>query len=208
MTNERNATANTDLLRSVILEELYQNNMEKMKQSIGKVERSYNQTQGVIIDILEAIGQKVSSTFDGNKTDEEVKKLRDKLRKEMSRSKQSEDLTDQVNAYMASIKNGNSVLVVAHSQGNLFTYQTYNLLDNWMKPYFEAISVASPTSKDIRKNTPKISWDNDLVAHLGFYGGLITNEVRKVWLSKFNTEKMKQESKKSEAGQSFTFVLN
>lgn len=120
LTDEGNATSNTFLLRNTILKELYQNDANLMKQSIGKVERSYNQTEGVVLDILEAIGQKVSSTFDGNKTDEEVKRLRDQLRKEMGRSKQSEDLIKQVNAYMASIKNGNSVLVVAHSQGNLF----------------------------------------------------------------------------------------
>lgn len=73
LTNERNAAANMALLEKTIKKELYNSNDNLMKQSIGKFKRSYNQTEGVVLDILEAIGQKVSSTFDGKKQTKETK---------------------------------------------------------------------------------------------------------------------------------------
>ncbi len=67
------------------------------------------------------------------------------------------DLKGQIEKYKSSIENGHKVLVVAHSQGNLFTYEAYNGLPGWMQNYFEAVSVASPMSANIKENTPRIA---------------------------------------------------
>ena len=54
------------------------------------------------------------------------------------------DLEPQVDKYEASIKNGHKVLVVAHSQGNLYTQEAYQKLgkrsedhEKWLQNYFE-----------------------------------------------------------------------
>jgi hypothetical protein len=53
------------------------------------------------------------------------------------------DLHLQVKKYKNSISSGHKVLVVAHSQGNMFAGEAYNALPLWMRNYFEAVSVAS-----------------------------------------------------------------
>lgn len=52
LTDERNATKNTKLLRKRILLDIYGGNLNLFSLSIDKVERSYNQTQGQIKDTL------------------------------------------------------------------------------------------------------------------------------------------------------------
>ena len=83
------------------------------------------------------------------------------------------DLSKQVKKYKDSIKDGHKVLVVAHSQGNLFTYEAYRKLDSWMQDYFYAVSVASPGHDPIKEGTPRVSWDNDLVAHIELYDDFV-----------------------------------
>ena len=61
------------------------------------------------------------------------------------------DLKKQIDAYKASIDNGHSVLVVAHSQGNLFTGEAFAALGPCMQKQFEAVSIASPMSADIKE---------------------------------------------------------
>ena len=56
------------------------------------------------------------------------------------------DLTAQVATYKESIKLGHGVIVVAHSQGNYFTNEAYELLDGWMKDYFHMFGVATPAN--------------------------------------------------------------
>jgi len=86
------------------------------------------------------------------------------------------DIELQVDQYEASIKSGHKVLVVAHSQGNLFTQEAYERLgersannNRWLQKYFEAISIASPDRlTDIKPNMlPRIGWENDMVAIIG-----------------------------------------
>ena len=63
------------------------------------------------------------------------------------------DLKKQIHAYRDSISSGHGVLVVAHSQGNLFTREAYDALDPCMQKQFEAVSIASPMHADIKEET-------------------------------------------------------
>jgi hypothetical protein len=94
------------------------------------------------------------------------------------------DLSEQVTKYENSIKSGHGVLVVAHSQGNLYTYEAYNDLADWMQGYFEAITIASPMHADIKPDTPRIDWDNDIAARIANLGSSdladLDNSVRKI----------------------------
>jgi len=64
------------------------------------------------------------------------------------------DIKTQFTAYTQSIKDGHGVVVIAHSQGNLFTNVVYDMFTNhwlpwdedteWMKKYFSAFAVGSP----------------------------------------------------------------
>jgi len=111
----------------------------------GKVALSYNQTVSFGSDIWESIVQKI-----------DILNLVDK----MFDTQHKTDLKKQVKAYKQSIESGHRVLVVAHSQGNLFTGDAYGALDSWMKPYFEAVSVASPRHLQIKLGTPHIAFAN------------------------------------------------
>ena len=79
-----------------------------------------------------------------------------------------EDLTKQVNAYKQSIKDGHGVIVIAHSQGNYFTNEAYEKLDDWMKDYFHMFGVATPANHvagfivgDI--TAPYVKFHNDFI---------------------------------------------
>ena len=77
------------------------------------------------------------------------------------------DLNKQISAFKNSINEGRKVLVVAHSQGNLFTNEAYESLnEEGLDDAFDALSIASPMFSNIKKNTITYSWDNDLVADL------------------------------------------
>lgn len=137
---------------------------------IGNVGYSYNETHGIAADLLESIFQKLG-----------IQGLIDLF----IPNSHADNLNDQIDTYKKSIKAGHKVLVVAHSQGNFFTEEAYQGLDGWMQPYFEAISVASPMSADIKSvNTPRIDWNNDLVSRIATNGLSSTNHtdssVRKI----------------------------
>ena len=86
-----------------------------------------------------------------------------------------EDLKIQVESYKWSIKSGHGVVVVSHSQGNLFALQAYAELgktDKWMLPYFHQVSIASPATKTV-KNVGHITFDNDAITVV--IGGLEGN---------------------------------
>jgi hypothetical protein len=80
------------------------------------------------------------------------------------------DLKEQVRKYKESIRDGHGVIVIAHSQGNLFTNEAYDALDPWMQQYFHMIGVASPTDR-VAGNGPHVSFDNDPVGILGLHAG-------------------------------------
>jgi len=74
------------------------------------------------------------------------------------------DLTRMVAQYKESIKAGHGVIIVSHSQGNLFAIEAVEKLDGWMKEYIYQISIASPATKFAAKKHWLISLDNDAVA--------------------------------------------
>jgi hypothetical protein len=141
----------TEVLEPAIRQEFYHND-EEMKKSIGKITYAYNQTSGPVLDIWESIAQKLN-----------FQALIDAL----FDTKHGPDLQGQIDKYSQSILDGHRVLVVAHSQGNLFTGEAYTALEGWMKDYFFAVSVASPRLFKIKSNTPHIAFANDIVPYLG-----------------------------------------
>ena len=174
---------------------IYNDSKEKMFKYIGDFYLAYNQTDSETWDLVESAIQK-------KLTDEELKEFYkemeliygDTLDKNNS-DKWYYDLHTQIKGYINSIKKqSHKVLIIAHSQGNLFTYQTYKLLEmnsgtQWMTNYIYVVSVASPLSSDITPNTPVVCFDNDLVCKLGFHSG-IKNPVRNVkWSCDYEDDK-------------------
>jgi hypothetical protein len=58
----------------------------------------------------------------------------------------TDSLKDHVSSYTTKIAEGKKVLLVAHSQGNFFGNQAYNLLDGRERQSFTMVSVATPDS--------------------------------------------------------------
>ena len=163
LTADLDAREATALLLESI-ETLYSSEIE-MKKHIGKVDYAYNSTHGWGIgDLIESLLQKLSvaSLVDMASIISDMANIYNIL----TENAHATDLDLQVEKYKTSIKNGHKVLVVAHSQGNLFAYEAYRLLPDWMQDYWEAVGVASPGMFEIKKDAPVISWDNDLVADL------------------------------------------
>ncbi len=158
-----------------------------MLKHIGKFNLAYNQTENILKDLIESTLQKIASD---ESLEEEYEKLRKYYKDRMQEANESNnwffDLYRQVEGYKKSIKkHSHRVLIVAHSQRNLFTYQAYKILEmnsttNWMTDYIYVVSVASPLSSDIIPNTPVICLDNDLVCKIGGHNG-IKNNVRGVY---------------------------
>ena len=169
-TKQKVASENSLLLERKIIQTYgltYYNN------SINTIAYAYNHTNGKLPDLGESLLQKIGWQGLTN----------------LLTSDHGRDLEKQITRYKESILSGHKVLVVAHSQGNLFTGEAYAGLDEWMRPYFQAISIASPMSADIKEDTPRIDWDNDLVARIATYGGSdttdINSSVRKIqWVNK------------------------
>ena len=110
-TNEGTASANTQLLLRSIIDTQYNGSEDKMYRHIGKVIESYNNTNGMFFDLTESADQKL-----------DLIRWRDWLASLVGYvTSHASDLKQQIEAYKASIDNGHGVLVVAHSQGNLFT---------------------------------------------------------------------------------------
>ena len=76
------------------------------------------------------------------------------------------DLNVMIKKYKNSINAGHGVIIVSHSQGNLFAIEAVNGLDGWMKKYVYQVSIASPATKFASNEHWLISLDNDLVANI------------------------------------------
>jgi len=163
LTKEWQAQKNSELLEDAIKTKF---DIDYFKKHIGEVGYSYNQTNGMILDGLETYMQKLDMQlyFDGWEASKGYI------------TSHFEDYQEHYTKYVSRIKEGHKVLVVAHSQGNLFTNEIYKRLgsqskDGWLQEYFGVVSVASPMNADISKDTERITWDNDpvgrWVAHMG-----------------------------------------
>ncbi len=164
-TEQRTAIENADILEVAIIDML---GTEAFTKQIGKVSYSYNETHGLLSDGIETFYQKFGWVG-----------LSDLLGASHGRN-----LSTQIKAYETSINAEHKVLVVAHSQGNLFTYEAYTALSSDMQKSFEAVSIASPMSADIKYGTSRIDWDNDPVPRISTLGAelpnMLSNDVRVV----------------------------
>ncbi len=129
LTKDSDARKNAlEILRPEIIEKI---GYSEYKRDIGEVGYSYNQTtESQLGDSLEAMLQK----FDWDN-------LLDYFYYE-----HFTDVRGHVEKYKSRILLGHKVLVVAHSQGNLFALDTYEKLgeeskSGWMQNYFEAVSI-------------------------------------------------------------------
>ncbi|WP_373033129.1 hypothetical protein [Sulfurovum sp.] len=152
MTAQQTAIDNAGILEDAIINKF---SIATCNKTIGKVAYNYNESHRITFDLLESLFQKLG-----------IQGLID----EFVQTSHGRNLSEQIDSYKNSIKEGHKVLVVAHFQGNLFTYEAYQGLDAWMQPYFEAVSVASPMNADIKSDTPRIDWNNDLVSRLATNG--------------------------------------
>ena len=66
----------------------------------------------------------------------------------------TDSLKDHVSTYTTKIAEGKKVLLVAHSQGNLFGNQAYNLLDAHERLSFAMVSVANPDNTVLDDSSP------------------------------------------------------
>ena len=127
------------VLKPAIIDTTYKNNLNDYNREIGKVSYAYNQTNGKLSDLTESLLQKIG--WDG---------LTDLFSKD-----HGSDLRKQIETYERSLNAGNNVLTVAHSQGNLFTYEAFNAIKNkniCNSSRLKAISIASPMWADIESN--------------------------------------------------------
>jgi hypothetical protein len=98
------------------------------------------------------------------------------------------DLKEMVKKYKTSIRSGHGVIMVTHSQGNLFAVEAADKIvgvtelgdDAWMKKFLYHVSIASPATKFARSNYYWLtSLDNDPVANNpGSVGPNYTNYAR------------------------------
>lgn len=89
------------------------------------------------------------------------------------KKREQEDVKKQFEAYTKSIKDGHGVVVIAHSQGNLFTNVVYDMFTNhwipwdedtaWMKKYFSTFALGSPANSVLGKKEPFVTFHEDIV---------------------------------------------
>ena len=65
----------------------------------------------------------------------------------------TDSLRNHVNTYQTAIAEGKKIVLVAHSQGNLFGNQAYSLLDNREKQSFGMVSVGNVDNNVLGNNT-------------------------------------------------------
>ncbi len=181
-------------LKPAMKEEIYNNDTTKIDQQIGKFDLLYNETHGLSNDLAEAVLQKIST---GNDFMDVFRSyffglFSNQVTAIFTREKQVVKISE-------SITSGHKVLVIAHSQGNLFISQVLDSLDDWMYDYVYTVRVASPDSNIIYDfgNEAGFFWDNDMVGWLGnLRFGDTFNPIRKsdwVDIDPSNTEQQKPE---------------
>lgn len=107
-----------------------------IKPYIGKPKLAFNTGHRVIPDFFEAwlqyTDENPSAKFGWNAFKVAIGRATSigggvvKIGEAVTRKYESDDISEQVDAYEKSIKLGHGVLVLAHSQGNFFTNKAYN----------------------------------------------------------------------------------
>ncbi|WP_456392521.1 hypothetical protein [Nitratifractor sp.] len=90
-----------------------------------------------------------------------------------SRAIEGSNLIKMIEDYETiSLKKSHRVLLVAHSQGNLFGNEVYDNLPSWEQGYFKMVSIATPASHVLEKKTPYITLKCDKVINENLIGGI------------------------------------
>jgi hypothetical protein len=92
---------------------------------------------------------------------------------------ENENLDWMVKIYERAINDGHRVILISHSQGNLFGIRAYDQLESWQKKYFKQVSVATPASR-VAGGGAYVTLVNDNIIHgtdviLGVPGALAGN---------------------------------
>lgn len=133
-----------------------------------KVVLVYNEKYGkkFTVEQIEAMFNNVFDYLIEQATDSYITMTEDEIIEQ-----EQEDVATQETNYIRSIALGHGVIIVAHSQGNLFTNRVYQDLKlgnpingfAWMRKYIAAIGVASPANNILGKKVPYLTFDNDMI---------------------------------------------
>jgi hypothetical protein len=159
--NDRNdAEENRDELEILVLDAIYQDNQNKMYQK-HDFKLAYNWGQGAMTDVLETyyqlkqMGQVSDSTgfftllalFHGDLLDATAAAALYEVYEPMIQDWEAGNVEQMWRDYYYphSFKLGHRVLLVSHSQGNLFAHRIYEKMSpNEYKNYFRNLAVATP----------------------------------------------------------------
>jgi len=138
------------------------------KKLARKVVKVYNNKYGKKLteEQIEAMFNDLYDYLIEEGTNEYLTKTEEEIIKQ-----EQEDVTAQEINYIRSIAQGHRVIIVAHSQGNLFTnrvYEDFKIGDviygfAWMRQYIDAIGVATPANNVIGADSPYLTFDNDMI---------------------------------------------
>ncbi len=115
-------------------------------KKIADIKISYNISQGFLDDLLESFEQMMDNEWGWDLFTAYFTVYLTKHGIQEGWEEHVNDLNNQVESYKKSIKNGHGVIVLAHSQGNYYTNEAYERLDDWMKEYFHMFGIATPAN--------------------------------------------------------------
>ncbi|OQX58367.1 MAG: hypothetical protein B5M52_05615 [Helicobacteraceae bacterium 4484_230] len=110
-----------------------------------------------------------------------IKQLSKKALDDIIKKAHDTDLDRMVGDYEKSIESGHGVIMVTHSQGNLFAIEAVEKIKKnrpWMEKYFYQVSIASPATKFAAPEHVLISLDNDPVPYLSPLSVAYNNPAR------------------------------
>ncbi len=159
------------------IEEVLKNKQESYKK-LEKIQNSYNRSQFFFDDLFESLEQKMSNEFGWKQLTAYVTAFLTTHNIQEDWRVHGDDLDQQVKNYKQSIRDGHGVIVIAHSQGNYYTNEAYEELDEWMKEYFHMFGVATPANhvagfKAGDTTAPYVLFHNDFINSV--IGGLDSN---------------------------------
>lgn len=134
----------------------------ELYKKIANIKMSYNKSQGFLDDLLESFEQVMSNEWGWFEFTTFFEQFLTSHNIQEDWVPHLKDLVKQTNSYKESIKLGHNVIVIAHSQGNYFTNEAYELLDEWMKPYFHMMGVATPANH-VAGGGPYVTFHNDMI---------------------------------------------
>ena len=152
----------------------------KIYPKIANIKISYNISQGFLDDLLESFEQVMNNEWGWKEFSLYFAVYLKEKGIQEDWVPHIKDLVKQTKSYKESIKLGHNVIVIAHSQGNYYTNESYELLDDWMKPYFYMMGVATPANHVAGFATddttaPYVKFHNDFIKSV--VTGLPSNRV-------------------------------